>query len=149
MTAETAPITSTHPGATRTGSRARTVGVIALAAVTVAAATTLVAAAALALGADPTFVPLQPAAYLSFAIAGVFAAIGGWVLVVRFVRPSARALAILVPVLLALTLNPDIALLILGFIPGATVTGVVALMLMHPIVAVTATLAGRAIAPPR
>jgi len=150
MTAEPIPAVSTA-ASTRTpaASRARTIVVLVLAVVITAIATTVVAFSALALGADPAFAPLRPMLYLSFAIPGVLAAIGGWVLVVRFVRRSARALTVLVPVLLALSLIPGVALLITGFIPGATPTGVVGLMLMHPIVAVTATLAGRAIAAPR
>jgi hypothetical protein len=144
MTAEPMPTVSTTATSTTATSRTRTIVVLVLAALIVGVATTVVAFAALAAGADPAFAPLQPMAYLSFAIAGVLVAIAGWVLVVRFVRRSARALTILVPVLLALSLIPDV-----GFIPGATVAGVVGLMLMHPIVAVTATLAGRAIAPPR
>jgi hypothetical protein len=130
-------------------SRGRTLVLVALAAVASAVATALVAFAALALGADSTFAPLQPQAYLTFAVAGTIAAIAGWVLVVRFVPRSTRLLRVLVPVLLAVSFIPDIALLLTGFIPGATATGVIGLMLMHPIVAAIATLTGRMIAPPR
>lgn len=150
MTADHAPAVSTTVStSTGTLARVRTIVILVLAVLAVAVATAIVAVAALALGADPTFVPLQPMVYLSFAIPGVLGAIAGWAFVVRFLRQSARALTVLVPVLLALSLIPDVALLNLGFIPGATVTGVVGLMLMHPIVAVTAALAGRVIAPPR
>lgn len=130
-------------------SRGRTVVLVLLAVVVAAVATTLAAVGAAALGADPAFPPLQPPAYLSFAILGTLVAIGGWVLVVRRVRRSARALAILVPVLLALSLVPDVILLLTGFIPGTTVAGVVGLMAMHPIVAAVAVVTGRMIAPPR
>ena len=130
-------------------SRGRTLALVALAAVASAVATSLVALATLALGADPTFAPLQPPAFLTFAIAGTLAALAGWVLVVRFVPRSARLLRVLVPVLLAVSLIPDVALLLTGFIPGATVPGVIGLMLMHPIVAAVGTVTGRMIAAPR
>lgn len=130
-------------------SRGRTAALLGLAVVASAVATTLVAFAALALGADPTFAPLQPQAFLTFATAGTLAALAGWMLVVRFVPRSARLLRVLVPVLVAVSLIPDVVLLLTGFIPGATPTGVLALMLMHPIVAAVATLTGRMIAPPR
>jgi len=98
---------------------------------------------------DEYFPPLQPAAYLSFAIAGTLAAIGGWVLVVRLVRRSARLLRVLVPVLVVLSLIPDAVLLATGFIPGATPGAVIALALMHPLVAAVAVVAGSRIAPAR
>ena len=139
MTASTVPVSS----------RARTLA-LALGAVVVAAlASTASALGAIALGADPSFGPLQPPVYLSFAVLGTLAALGGWLLVVRVVRRSARALGILVPGLLVLSLVPDVVLLVTGFIPGTTVAGVVGLMLMHPIVAAVAVLTGRMIAPPR
>jgi hypothetical protein len=58
------------------------------------------------------------------------------------VRARARRprtlLTVLVPVLLVLSLVPDVMLLVTGFIPGTTTTGAIALMLMHPtVVAVT------------
>jgi len=130
-------------------SRWRTAGVTVLAVALAAAGTTVAAFAALAVGADPSFAPLTPPVYLSFAIVGTLVAVAGWVLVVRRVRRSARMLGILVPVLLVLSLIPDVIVLLTGFIPGTTVTGVVGLMLMHPIVVGAAVLAGRTIAPPR
>lgn len=129
--------------------RGRTAVLVLAALVVVATATTLVSLAAIALGAEPDFGPLQPAAYLPYAIIGTLAALGGWVLVVRFVARSARLLRVVVPVLVGLSLIPDIALLVTGSIPGTTTVGVVALMLMHPLVAVAAVFTGRMIAPPR
>jgi hypothetical protein len=121
---------------------------IAVAAVAAsAAATTVIALLGLALGAASDFMPLQPAAYLTFATVGTLAGIGGWMLVVRLVKQSARLLRTLVPTLVILTLVPDVVLLVSPFIPGATPVGVIALMLMHPIVATVAVLAGRRIAP--
>lgn len=139
MTANTVPVAS----------RARSVVLGLLALVAAALATTAVALGALALGADPAFMPLHPQAYLTFAVLGTLAALVGWILVVRFAPRSARTLSILVPVLLVLSWLPDVVLLATGFIPGATPVGVVALMLMHPLCAAAAVVAGRMIAPPR
>lgn len=130
--------------------RAATAALLVFAAVVATAiALTAVAFGALALGADSTFTPLQPGPYLAFGIAGVLAAVAGWVLVVRFVRQSARLLRVLVPVLVLVSFIPDVLLLIGGFIPGTTAVGVVALMLMHVVVAAIAVVTGQRIAPAR
>lgn len=126
------------------------VALTVLAAVAASAiATTLIALVARAVGVGDAFPPLQPAVYLTFAAAGTLAALGGWALVVRLVPRSARVLRVLVPVLVVLSLVPDVVLLITGFIPGATPGAVVALMLMHPVVAASAVVAGQRIAPAR
>lgn len=143
MTDTTASTVAPRP----TAARAALLVAAGVAASALAAA--LLSLLGLALGADPTFAPLQPPAYLTFAILGALAAIGGWVLVVRLVRSSARVLRALVPALVALSLIPDVVLLLTGFIPGATPTGVVALMLMHPSVAAIAVLVGSRLAPAR
>jgi hypothetical protein len=133
-----------------TAPRVRTVALLVLAAVAASALlTSLIALVARAAGAGDAFPPLQPQVYLAFAIGGTLAALGGWALVVRFVRRSARLLRVLVPVLVVLSFVPDIALLVLGFIPGTTPGAVIALMLMHLVVAAVAVLAGRRIAPAR
>jgi len=136
--------------AARTAPRALTVTLTVLAAVAASALlTTLIAFVARAAGAGDAFPPLQPQAYLTFATAGTLLAIGGWVLVVRFVARSARLLRVLVPVLVVLSFTPDVVLLLTGFIPGGTPGAVVALALMHPVVAGAAVLAGQRIAPAR
>lgn len=149
MTAEATTASTTAAETASTATTKRTVLVLVLSALAAAAATTIVAFTARAVGADPEFPPLQPYVYLTFAIPGLLAAVGGWVLAVRYVRRSARALTVLVPVLLVLSFTPDVALLLLGFIPGANLTAVVALMFMHVIVAASAVIAGRTIAPPQ
>jgi hypothetical protein len=121
---------------------------IVVAVLLAAAATSIIALLAQAAGAGG-LPPLQPAVYLAFATVGTLAGIGGWLLVVRLVRHSARLLRVLVPVLVVLSLVPDAVLLATGFIPGTTPVGVLALALMHPIVAAVAVLAGRRIAPAR
>ncbi|WP_345752606.1 DUF6069 family protein [Microbacterium rhizophilus] len=109
--------------------------------------TTVIALAATAAGAPSSYGPLQPVAYLTFAVAGTLAGIGGWVLIARRARRPARLLRVLVPVLVLVSLVPDVILLITSFIPGTTPVAVVGLMLMHPVVAAVAVLVGRRIAP--
>ncbi|WP_166869476.1 hypothetical protein [Salinibacterium sp. ZJ70] len=133
---------------TASGARV-TAATIALAAIAAAAGAAALGLAALLLGAAPGFPPVQPMIAAPFAAAGTLAAIGGWLLVVRFVRRSAAVLRVLVPVALALSWIPDVVLLATGFVPGATPIAVVALMLMHVVAATAAVFAGRRIAPAR
>ncbi|MFF1573377.1 DUF6069 family protein [Leifsonia sp. NPDC058292] len=100
----------------------------------VAVATTVVAFTAQSLTAGSDFPALKPAVYLPFAILGFVAGYAGWRIVRSRAAHPARALRLLVPLLLAVSFIPDIVLLLTGFIPGTTATGVIALMLMHPIV---------------
>ena len=109
----------------------RTVALLAAAAAVAGLATTVIAFTARAVGAGDAFPPLQPNVYLPFVVLGLVAATGGWALVrARAARPV-RLLRVLVPVLTVLSLVPDVLLGATGFIPGATVTGSVALGLMH------------------
>ncbi len=134
----------------RTTPRAFSVALTALVAVAASAIlTSLIALAARAAGAGDAFPPLQPQAYLTFAVAGTLLALGGWALVVRLVARSARLLRVLVPALVVLSFVPDAVLLATGFISGTTPGGVLALALMHPVVAGVAVIAGQRIAPAR
>ena len=113
----------------------RTVVVLTLTAAAIVAivANSIVAVVALAAGANPAFSPLMLDVYGPFTVLGLVAGYVGW----RIVRRSSRALEllrVLVPVLLVLSFIPDTVSLLIGFIPGTTVTGFVALMIMHPIV---------------
>ena len=99
-----------------------------------AGANAIVATTALAVGADPAFRPLTPALFISFGAAGLLAGYIGWRAIRRFVPNPRRALTIIVPIALVLSWVPDVVLMATGFILGASVTGVVGLMLMHPIV---------------
>jgi len=114
-----------------------------------AAATTVVSLAARAAGADPTFPPLLPPAYLTFTVLGMLAAYVGWRLVRRFARHPARTLRVLVPVALLLSFTPDIVLAITRFLPGADLTGILALSTMHVIVTAVAVPLFQRIAPVR
>lgn len=146
-------VTSSQPRSARSArprvSTGTAVLVGALSVLAAMAASAIVAGIAVALGADPSFGPLLPPVFLAFAAAGTIAGLLGWVVVARRAAHPDRVLRVLVPVLVVLSLIPDVALLILGFIPGSSPTAVVALMLMHPIAAVSAVIGGRRIAPVR
>jgi uncharacterized membrane protein YtjA (UPF0391 family) len=94
--------------------------------------------AAYAAGASTTFAALRPAIFAPFVAIGVIAAYLGWSIIRRRTANPAKVLRVLVPVLLVLSFVPDAILLMTGFIPGATLTGVVALAIMHLIVVAVA-----------
>ena len=81
-----------------------------------------------ALGADAsTVVGLNPAAFLLFALVGLLIAAGVWVLVrSRSQRPTG-VMRVLVPVVVLISLVPDVLVGLAGF----GWVGAVALMLMH------------------
>jgi hypothetical protein len=100
------------------------------------AANTAVSFAAQALGATPEVIQgLTPQAYVFLTAVGVIVAAVAWALIrSKAARPNAL-LRKLVPIVVAVSLLPD--LLLFG-IPGASPVGVVALMVMHVVVAVVA-----------
>jgi hypothetical protein len=110
-------------------------GVLA-AIVLASAANTAVSFAAQALGASPAVIQgLTPQAYVFLTAVGVIVAAVAWALIrSKAARPNA-VLRKLVPIVVAVSLVPD--LLLFG-IPGASPVGVVALMLMHVVVAAVA-----------
>lgn len=73
----------------------------------------------------------------------------GWRLIVHRSRNAAGLLRVLVPVVLVLSLIPDLMLLVTDSQPGTTTAGVVALMLMHFGVAAVAVPAYRRFMPPQ
>ena len=131
-TAGAAP--ATPADATAPASPARTALTLATAAAVAFGANWIIALAAQAAGAGP-FTPLQPFIFGAFTVAGVLAGSVGWRVVRRFATRPRTVLRVLVPLLALLSLAPDAVLMATGFIPGTTVTGVVALMLMHLVVA--------------
>ena len=74
---------------------------------------------------------LQFPEYATLTVAGVLLATAGWTLVRRFAGRPRAVLRVLVPVVLVLSLVPDLALLA----GGTSVANVVGLMLMHVVVA--------------
>ncbi|MGJ4844889.1 DUF6069 family protein [Leifsonia sp. Le1] len=115
------------------------VAVILVVAVAIAIAlNAVVATIAKAAGAPADFGGLSVPAYVSMTILGVLAGWIGWHLVERHARDPRRALTILVPVVLLLSFIPDILLAVLQFMPGATGTAILALVVMHIVVAAVA-----------
>jgi hypothetical protein len=125
---------SLAPSSASSRPRLRTVLLLLAGIVVAGAANAIVAATALAAGASSAFPPLMPAVFLAFTTVGLIAGYVGWRIVRRITPNSRRVLTWLVPIALVLSWTPDIVLMATGFIPGTTITGAVALMLMHPIV---------------
>ena len=115
----------------------------------VVAANTIVSFAALAAGAHASFAPLSVVVFAPFSVVAFFAAYVGWRIVrSRSSRPAA-VLKVLVPVLTVVSFAPDTVLAITGFIPGSSLTGVLALALMHLVVVGTVVPIASRIAPVR
>lgn len=112
-----------------------TLGVLATI-VLASAVNTAVSFAAQGLGASPEVIQgLAPQAYVFLTTVGVVLAAAAWALIRRkAARPNA-VLRKLVPIVVAVSLLPDLPLF---GIPGASPIGVVALMLMHVVVAAVA-----------
>lgn len=140
----TTTTTSRPPVSTHRRSR---VIAVAVAVVIAIAACTAVAYTALAVGADSSFAPLRPAIYAPFAAAGVVAGYLGWSIIAQRAARAAVILRILVPALTVLSFVPDVVLLVTGFIPGTSPTGVVALAVMHVIVVAVVVLLCLRVAP--
>lgn len=107
------------------------------------AVNTAISFAAQALGADPTTIMgLQPVTYLVFTLIGALAGAVGWQLVRRRATNPAAVLRWLVPLVVALSLIPDV---LVGMSLGWT--GGIALALMHLAVAAVAVAAYRRFLP--
>lgn len=127
---------STEHSSTR--SRVRVAVVLIAAAAIAILLNGAVAAIALAAGAPAGYGPLMPPAYGLFTVLGIGIGWFGWRSVSRRARNPRRTLSILVPVVIVASFIPDILLLALRFIPGTTASAVVALMIMHLVVALVA-----------
>jgi hypothetical protein len=92
----------------------------------------------LAAGASSDFRPLHPSSYIFLTVAGVLAGAAGWAAVRRWSRRPATVLRRLVPAVVAVSLLPDVALLLTGAQPHTTGAGVAALMAMHVVTAAVA-----------
>lgn len=112
-----------RPGAPVRVALLAAVGVVAL------VVNALTAVGARAAGASEAFGPLHPAAYVPLTVVGVLLSIGGWAVVRRAASRPGRVLRVLVPVLLVLSLVPDLT--IAPGMEGANLLGVLALVHMH------------------
>ncbi|MDQ1547546.1 MAG: hypothetical protein QOH69_2450 [Actinomycetota bacterium] len=128
------PAPDTASPASSSPTRLRTVAIIAAGATIAILANLVIATMAHAAGAASDFSPLQVFVYAPFTLVGLIAAYRGWLIVRRRARHPAAVLRILVPVLTVLSFAPDTILAIAGFIPGASLTAVIALGLMHLVV---------------
>lgn len=98
----------------------------------------LVAAAAHAAGASDAFPPLQPSAYAPFTVFGVLIAAAAWAIIrARSARPG-RLLRTLVPAVVIVSFVPDIMVGATKGQPGTSWGAVIALMVMHVVVAAVA-----------
>jgi hypothetical protein len=113
-------------------------GIVALTLVAAAilgiAANSVVALAGIAAGASAAFAPLTLAVYAPFTVLGLVGGYVGWRIVTSRVSFPGRVMRILVPVLLVLSFLPDTICALVGFIPGGSITGYLALAVMHVVV---------------
>jgi hypothetical protein len=121
-----------------TSSVPRTALLLAAAFAVAGTANSIIALVAVAAGASSSYAPLMPPAYLAFTALGVAGGYLGWRIVRRMFERPARVLRVLVPVALVLSWVPDMILAIVQFIPGTTLTGALALALMHAVVVAVA-----------
>jgi hypothetical protein len=112
-------------------SAARIAGGVAVAAVGAVVVNALVSLVAQAAGASEDFQPLRPGAYVFLTVVGVLAGAAGWAAVRRWSNRPAVVLRWLVPVVVVVSLVPDVALLFSDMQPNTSGLAVGALMLMH------------------
>ncbi len=130
--------TTASPQKTERVSLRRLLWVGPLAIVAAVAANFVVRALALAvLDVPADFIQLQSPAFLPFTVVGVLGAVIAFALVGRLSRAPVRTYTRLAIVVLVLSFIPDIGLLVSGA-PGATLPGVLVLMVMHTVAAVVA-----------
>lgn len=130
--------TTTRGDRHATGSRLRRALILAAAVAIAIAANSMVALIAVAAGAPTTYGPLTLPAFSLFTTVGVVAGWIGWSLVRRHARDPRRTLTMVVPIVTVASFVPDVLLLALRFIPGTTVSAVIALMVMHLVVVAVA-----------
>ncbi|MEY9842919.1 DUF6069 family protein [Streptacidiphilus sp. EB103A] len=107
-------------------------------AVVAVALNAIVAVTAHAAGASDDFQPLQPSAYAPLSVLGVLAAAVAWAIIRACSAHPARLLRTLVPAILIVSLIPDIMVGISDSRPGTSWGAVIALMVMHVVVAAVA-----------
>jgi hypothetical protein len=133
-TTVTTTSSSTATGRADAPAASRRVGILlAAGALTAAVSTTVIALVARAVGADG-LPALQPLIYLPFVLLGFAAMTVGWAIIRARASRPATLLRVLVPVGTVLSLLAPAALAVWQFIPGTTLTGAIALGLMHLVV---------------
>ena len=130
--------TTVNPQKSERVSNRRLLWVGPLAIVAAVAANFVVRAIALAVLSVPVdFLQLQSPSVVFFTVIGVLGAVIAFAIVGRRSRTPVRTYQIVAGVVLLLSFLPDIGLLLAGA-PGATLPGVLVLMLMHVVAAVVA-----------
>lgn len=124
-----------HPA--RPGALVVTGGLIGTAVVAVIV-NAVIAATAHAAGASDDFQALQLGAYAFFTVIGVLVAAGAWAIIRARASHPARLLRTLVPVVVLVSLIPDVMVGVSDSQPGTSWGAVVALMIMHIAVAAVA-----------
>ncbi|MEU0878863.1 DUF6069 family protein [Lentzea sp. NPDC005914] len=106
---------------------------VAAAIVIAAIGNAIVSYVAQALGADPNAVEgLKPQGYVVLTAVGVIIAAFAWASIRKRAKDPARTLGRLVPIVVLVSFLADVPVY---FLPGASLIGVLALMLMHVVVA--------------
>ncbi|MCE7004424.1 DUF6069 family protein [Kibdelosporangium philippinense] len=116
-------------------------GFLIAAAVVACAVNIGIAALAHAAGASEDFGPLTIGAYVPYSLYGFAAGAIGWAVLRWKASDPAKVLRWLVPTVLVLSCIPDLAMFFSDFEPNANAVGIIALLLMHTVVAVCAVLA--------
>lgn len=106
-----------------------------------------IAAVARAAGASDDFQPLQAAVFIFFTVMGLVIGAIGWSIVRRSSKDPESLLRKLVPAVVVVSFIPDLAMLVSDYTPHADAVGVVALLVMHVVVAVAAVFTFRTILP--
>ena len=120
--------------ARRTASPASTprlIGGVLVAIVASIVVNAVIALIAHALGAHDDFMPLTIGAYGTFTVIGVVAGALGWLVVRRWSKRPASVLRWLVPVIVLVSLIPDLFLFADDSRAGVSTLGILALMVMH------------------
>jgi hypothetical protein len=121
--------------ATRTSTGKVVLGVVA-AIVAASIGNAIVSYLAQALGADPNAVEgLKPQGYVVLTAVGVVIAAFAWASIRKRAKDPARTLGKLVPIVVVVSFLADVPVF---FLPGASAVGVIALMVMHVVVAAAA-----------
>lgn len=127
---ETAPVARSN--------RIATAGGLVLAAAVASALNAAVAGIAHAAGASHAFRPLQPSSFIGLTVIGTLVGAVGWGLIRARAADPRRLLRVLVPVVLAVSLVPDLLVGISATMPGTGWGAVTALISMHLVVGAVA-----------
>jgi hypothetical protein len=118
------------------------VGYLVAAAVVACLVNIGIAALAHAAGASEDFEPLTIGAYVSFTVIGIIAGTIGWALIRWRAKNPRAVLRWLVPTVVLLSFIPDLAMFFVPDLqPNANAIGIIALLVMHVVVAVCAVAA--------